>query len=40
LALFSVGYFLLGVGAGVQLCMQSVATLFGKYQGTASAVGL
>ena len=37
LALLSIGYFLLGVGAGVQLCMQSVAMLFGKYQGTVSA---
>ena len=37
LALFCVGYFLLGIGAGVQLCMQSISMLFGKYQGAASA---
>ena len=28
---------MLGIGAGVQLCMQSVSKLFGKYQGTAAS---
>ena len=37
LAMFCVGYFLLGIGAGVQLCMQSISMLFGEYQGAASA---
>jgi len=37
LAVFCVGYFLLGIGAGVQLCMQSISMLFGEYQGAASA---